>query len=128
MNSHLFVLVVDDDPSVCTAVGRLLRSAGMETRTHVSGEEFLLDTLPREPDCLVLDVRMPGLSGPGLRDRLRKMGRRIPVVFITGNAVGEETLGEGGEEILRKPFGDQALIDAIPVSYTHLTLPTNREV
>jgi FixJ family two-component response regulator len=113
MTHPLFAIVVDDDPSVCRALGRLLRSAGIDVETRPSGESFLGTALPREPDCLVLDVRMPGMTGPQLRQRLLAAGRRIPVVFITANAVDEDALTGGEEEILRKPFGGQALVDAI---------------
>ncbi len=85
----------------------------MDVDTYASGESFLMASLKREPDCLVLDIRMPGMSGPDLRDRLTAMGRHIPVVFITAHS--EEESGSAGvvTEILRKPFGDQALLEAI---------------
>jgi FixJ family two-component response regulator len=89
---QLFTVVIDDDPSVCTALRRLLRSAGMEA---------------------VLDIRMPGMSGPELRERLLRLGRRIPVVFITAHAEAENGLRDGKTEILRKPFDGQVLLDAI---------------
>jgi FixJ family two-component response regulator len=105
--------VIDDDPSVCRALRRLLLSGGMEVETHLSGQSFLDAVLRREPDCLVLDIRMPGMSGPALHDRLMAAGRRIPVVFITAHAKEENGLSGGETEILRKPFGEQTLLDAI---------------
>jgi FixJ family two-component response regulator len=113
MNENLFIVVVDDDPAVGKALKRLLRSLQMEVRTHASVEEFLLETDPQEPDCLILDIRMPGLTGFELHARLQSLGRRIPTVFITAHdeelreAVGEEP------QILHKPFGEKALLTAI---------------
>jgi FixJ family two-component response regulator len=116
MTDRLLIAVVDDDPSVCKALRRLLRSARMDVETFTSGEDFLHSLPGREPDCMVLDVRMPGMTGPDLRDRLAGTGRRIPIVFITAHA--EEMAPEwraagGGEDVLHKPFDDQALLDAI---------------
>lgn len=110
---RISVAVIDDDPSVCRALRRLLMSADMDVETHLSGKSFLEANSRREPDCLILDITMPGMSGPELRDRLRASGRRIPVVFITAHAQDENGLAGGTTEILRKPFGDQALLEAI---------------
>jgi len=116
MTVQPFVVVVDDDRSVRQALGRLLRTAQMEVETFASAEKFLLAVLPREPECLVLDVRMPGMSGPELRDRLHTNGRRIPIVFITAH---ESDVGASGAsdgivaQVLYKPFNDQALLAAI---------------
>jgi len=112
----LFIVVIDDDQSVCKALRRLLRSARMEVETYLSGKAFLDDVLERDPDCLILDIRMPGLTGPDLRDRLQEMGRRIPIVFITAHAedvASERSLTGDGADVLRKPFGDRELLDAI---------------
>jgi FixJ family two-component response regulator len=111
-----FVVVVDDDPSVRKALERLLRTAQMDVATYSSGDKFLLSLPHREPDCLVLDVRMPGMTGPDLRDRLVAMGRPIPIVFITAHA--EDAAAEAGATgeratTLHKPFDDEALIAAI---------------
>lgn len=109
----VFAIVVDDDPSVCKALARLLRIAGMEVETFESAERFLRAPLRREPDCLVLDIRMPAMSGPDLRDRLHAAGRRIPVVFITAHADDEDGAPGGTAKVLRKPFDGQVLLDAI---------------
>ena len=106
-------MVIDDDPSVRKAIRRLLRTAQMDARTCASGESFLASTLDREPDCLVLDIRMPGMTGPELRDRLLDARRLIPIVFITAHDVGEEGTAGCTGTILHKPFEDQALLDAI---------------
>jgi FixJ family two-component response regulator len=109
-----FIVVVDDDPSVCKALQRLLRSMHMDVQTHGSAEDLLRDLDRRDPDCLILDIRMPGLTGFELHDRLEAMGRRIPTVFITAH---EEELQDirsaKGPEILHKPFEDKALLTAI---------------
>jgi FixJ family two-component response regulator len=113
VTDRVFAIVVDDDPSVRRALRRLLLSAGMDVETYGSGAGFMEAALDREPDCVILDIRMPGMSGPELHDRILAMGRRIPVVFITAHAEDEDGLASRGTEVLRKPFGDLALLDAI---------------
>jgi len=85
----------------------------MDAQTWESGAKFLSSNLTREPDCLVLDIRMPEMSGPELRESLRSAGRAIPTVFITAHSEAEDALEGSGLEVLRKPFGDQALLGAI---------------
>lgn len=85
----------------------------MDVETCLSGEMFLASAPHREPDCLVLDIRMPGMSGPNLRDRLHAAGRPIPIVFITAHAGEDDGSAGPGATVLRKPFGDQTLLDAI---------------
>lgn len=106
-------MVIDDDASVCKALRRLLRTAQMDVATSSSGESLLAANLSREPDCLVLDIRMPGMTGPQLRDRLYAMGRRIPIVFITAHDEEEDSIAGSGTPVLHKPFGDSALLAAI---------------
>ena len=108
------MVVVDDDASVCKAVRRLLRAASMDVETYSAAEDFLV-ARPLEADCLVLDIRMPGMTGPDLRDQLLKEGRSIPIVFITAHAedVPRRSAVDSRAEVLQKPFGDQALLDAI---------------
>jgi FixJ family two-component response regulator len=116
MSDRPFIAVVDDDPSVCKALQRLLRTAQLEVETHASGKEFLVALERREPDCLVLDLRMPGMTGPELSDRLTSMGRRIPIVFITAHAEdmpSESAAAAAAPDVLHKPFDDTALLDAI---------------
>lgn len=110
------VLVVDDDPSVRRALGRLLRSAGFEVTTFASGAELLAHEPPSPPGCVVLDIRLPGMSGIELHRRLRAAGRAFPVVFITGHdkrEVAGETLPPGVVALLEKPFDEEALLRAI---------------
>ncbi len=85
----------------------------MEVEAYASGESFLAAVLPREPDCLILDIRMPGMTGPELRDRLQASGRQIPIVFITAHAEDEEIAAGKSAIVLHKPFDDQALLAAI---------------
>jgi FixJ family two-component response regulator len=110
------IIVVDDDASICKALQRLLRTAQMDVETFSSGEKFLLALDHNPPACLILDVRMPGMTGPQLRDRLHSMGYSFPIVFITAHAEDiEPERGLPGRvaEVLRKPFDDTALLDAI---------------
>ena len=111
-----FIAVIDDDSSVRKALERLLRTARMRVTSYSSGPKFLLSLEQGEPDCLVLDIRRPGMTGLELRDRLATLGRRIPIVFITAHA--EDLTAERGTsgekvDILHKPFGDAALLEAI---------------
>lgn len=116
VKTQLSIDVVDDDSSVCKALSRLLRTSQMQVRTHGSGDEFLRSLELHEPDCLILDIRMPAMTGPELRQRLLEDGHDIPIVFITAHAedeVTERNVRAAGIEILRKPFDNQVLLDAI---------------
>jgi FixJ family two-component response regulator len=110
------VLVVDDDPSVREALGSLIRSAGLRVETFASAQEFL--ARPREdmPSCLVLDVRLPGLSGLDLQKRMAELNTEIPIIFITGHGdvpTSVQAMKAGAVEFLTKPFVDRDLLDAI---------------
>jgi len=109
------VYIVDDEESVRRAVGRLLKAEGMRVRAYASAEEFL-DSGPEKAAILVLDIRMPGMSGLELRDRLTAQGAAIPTIFITAHD-DEETraaaLRTGAVAFLVKPFEDDALLAAI---------------
>ncbi|MCZ6690071.1 MAG: response regulator transcription factor [Planctomycetota bacterium] len=110
------VFVVDDDPSVCRALSRLIRSVGLNVKTFTSARKFL-DSCPLEvPGCLVLDVRMPGMSGLEIQDWLDEAGIRIPIIFITGHgniAMSVKAIKGGAIDFLEKPFDDQALVDGV---------------
>ena len=114
MRDRPLVVVVDDDPSVCKALRRLLRTTNMDVETYSAAKDFLA-ARPLEVDCMVLDIRMPGMTGPDLRDQLLKEGRSIPIVFITAHEedVPRRGAADSRAEVLQKPFGDQALLDAI---------------
>jgi FixJ family two-component response regulator len=116
VEAESIIYVVDDDPSVRRALGRLLRSAGMKVRPFESAEQFLDSEFTDENACLVADVRMPGLSGLDLQKRIVERGAVLPVIFITGFDT-EETRAlakqSGAAGYFRKPVDDQALLDAI---------------
>ena len=110
------VFVVDDDASVCRALDRLMRSAGLRAETFPSARDFLRRGAHDGPSCLVLDVRMPGLSGLDLQKELAAMGRPVPIVFITGHGdvpMSAQAMKAGAVAFLSKPFNDQELLDAI---------------
>jgi FixJ family two-component response regulator len=110
------VFVVDDDASMRNALGRLIRSAGLQVVTFSSAEEFIRRNLPDMPACLVLDVRMPGMSGLELQRELAAANNHIPVIFITGHGdipMSVRAMKAGAAEFLSKPFHDQDLLDAI---------------
>jgi RNA polymerase sigma factor (sigma-70 family) len=110
------VFVVDDDPSVAAALKRLIRSVGLDVQTFRTAEEFLRVTRPEGPACLVLDVRLPGVSGLDLQQKLGEAGLLLPVVFITGHGdipMTVRAMKAGAVEFLPKPFREQDLLDAI---------------
>ncbi len=110
------VFVVDDDASIRKSLERLIRSVGLTTQTFISAQEFLESDLPDGPSCLVLDVRMPGLSGFDLLDELQRRDYFQPVIFITGHGdvpMSVRAMKRGAVDFLTKPFNDQELLDAI---------------
>jgi two-component system, LuxR family, response regulator FixJ len=110
------VFVVDDDEGVRNSLRFLLKSVGLATRTLGSASEFLDNYKPSQPGCLVLDVRMPGMSGLELQQQLNLRGAVIPVIFITGHGdipMAVEAMQQGAFDFLQKPFRDQDLIDRI---------------
>jgi FixJ family two-component response regulator len=114
--SRQTVVLIDDDESVRRALGRLLRSAGLALEAFATAEEFLQAAGRREPDCLILDVHLPGLSGLELQARLAAEGRCVPVVFITAFAeeqVRGPALRAGAIAFLAKPFEERSLLDAV---------------
>jgi FixJ family two-component response regulator len=114
--SKAIVFVVDDDASVREALESLVRSAGFEVESFSSAQDFLDHRKPDRPSCLVLDVRLPGLSGLDLQKRMVEANREIPIVFITGHGdvpTSVRAMKAGAVEFLIKPFSDQDLLDAI---------------
>ena len=110
------VRVVDDDTSVREALGGLLRSAGFAVETFASAQEFLARPPSDLPGCLVLDVRLPGLSGLDLQQRMAELNIEMPIVFITGHGdvpTSVRAMKAGAVEFLTKPFGERDLLDAI---------------
>ncbi len=110
------VFVVDDDASVRVALGRLMRSAGLEVETFASAED-LLEAWPSGPSgCLILDVQLPGLSGLELQSKLAALGSTVPIIFITAHDDPDgrtQALNDGAAGFLEKPFDDEALLAAI---------------
>ena len=110
------VFVVDDDAPVREALGSLIRAAGLKVETFASAQEFLARPPADVPSCLVLDVRLPGLSGLDLQSRMAEFKLEIPIVFITGHGdvpTSVRAMKAGAVEFLTKPFLDQDLLDAI---------------
>src|SRR5436190_18396942 len=117
------VHVVDDDVSFRTAVERRLKKAGYEVVTYPSAQH-LLDCLPSESalGCILLDVRIPGLSGPELQGRLSELGSTLPIVFLTGYAdvpTTVQTIKAGAEDFLTKPVSSDDLLHAIERALAH---------
>lgn len=111
-----FVAVVDDEEPVRRALERLLRSSGIETRAFASGGAMLEDLASREPDCVILDLHMPDMSGFEVQDRLGERETRIPVIVMTGHDTPESferaTAG-GAAAYLRKPIDGEELLAAV---------------
>jgi FixJ family two-component response regulator len=116
LESKAIVFVVDDDASVREALESLVRSAGFGVESFSSAQDFLDHRKPDRPSCLVLDVRLPGLSGLDLQKRMGEANREIPIVFITGHGdvpTSVRAMKAGAVEFLIKPFSDQDLLEAI---------------
>ena len=111
------VSVVDDDVSVRTGLDRLLRSVRMDVNIFASAEEFLNSAQPRKPDCLILDVRLPGMSGIELHRRLLAEKFEVPVIFITAHGSDEAAKSEAASDwtvaYFTKPFSGDELLDAV---------------
>ena len=110
------VFVIDDDPSMRGALEDLVGSVGLQVRPFASPQDFLQSQRPDAPGCLVLDVRLPGMSGLTFQKELAKLGVALPVIFITGHGdipMSVRAMKAGAVEFLTKPFHDQELLDAI---------------
>ena len=114
--SDATVFVVDDDRSVREGLVDMIESLGMQAKAFTSAQQFLQHKRPDTPACLVLDVRLPGLSGLDLQRQLGQSGQPVPIIFITGHGdipMTVRAMKEGAVEFLTKPFRDQELLDAI---------------
>jgi FixJ family two-component response regulator len=114
--ANAIVFVVDDDLSVREALGSLIRSAGLKVETFASAQEFLARPRADMPSCLVLDIRLPGLSGLELQKRMAEVNIEIPIIFITGHGdvpTTVQAMKAGAVEFLTKPFRDEDLLEAI---------------
>ena len=110
------VIIIDDDDDMREAVSSLLRSIGLQTKLFASVPDFLRWNAPDVPSCLVLDVRLPGLSGLDFQSEMSKSNIRIPVVFMTGHGdipMTVRAMKGGAVDFLAKPFRDQDMIDAV---------------
>jgi FixJ family two-component response regulator len=110
------VFIVDDDEAVRDSLKMLMNSVGLESECYASAQEFLEDYDPDRPGCLVLDVRMPGMSGIDLQERLVAMHSVHPVIFITGHGdvpMAVHAMRAGAVDFVQKPFSEQALLDRI---------------
>ena len=117
------VHIVDDDASFRTALERRMRKAGYEVATYASAQQ-LLDRLPADsgPACILLDVKIPGLSGPDLQERLAELGSTLPIIFVTGYADVRATvkaIKAGAEDVLTKPITSDQLLPAIERALAH---------
>jgi RNA polymerase sigma factor (sigma-70 family) len=124
------VHIVDDDASFRTAIERRLKQAGYEVATYASAQH-LLDRLPSESElsCILLDMRIPGLSGPELQARLSELGSTLPIVFLTGYAEVPTTvraIKAGAEDVLTKPVSSEELLGAIERALAHHQVTRNQ--
>jgi FixJ family two-component response regulator len=113
------VYVVDDDASMRQSLDSLFRSVGLHVSAFASGPEFLKAVLPETPSCLVLDVRLPGLSGLDFQTDLARSNVNIPIVFMTGHGdipMTVQAMKAGAVEFLTKPFRDQDMLDAVQLA------------
>jgi FixJ family two-component response regulator len=120
--NEALVFVVDDDASMREALSSLIRSAGLRVSTFSSAKEYLLQEPPKVPACLVLDVRLPGMSGLELQRELTAASKVIPIIFITGHGdipMSVRAMKAGAVEFLAKPFRDKDLLDAIRQAIKH---------
>ena len=116
IRTHLLVSVVDDDESVRESLPGLLKEFGFPAQTFSSAEEFLASDRVPETKCLILDIAMPGMSGPELQRELKRRGIQTPIIFITAHgdeAVRRHLIEQGAVECLQKPFNDVSLLDAL---------------
>jgi FixJ family two-component response regulator len=110
------VLVIDDDPNTRGSLSSLFRSVGLDVKTFASAMELLQHPLPTVPSCLVIDVRLPRLSGFDLQTELNRLEVKLPIIFITGHGdipMSVQAMKAGAVDFLTKPFRDQEMFDAV---------------
>lgn len=115
-NERPLVAVIDDDDSVRESLPDLVREFGYEVRAFASAEEFLAANHDDPTQCLILDVALPGMSGPDLQEELRRRGRDIPIIFITARSdatIRPRLLDNGATDVLFKPFSERAIEAAL---------------
>jgi FixJ family two-component response regulator len=114
--AHRTVFVIDDDPDIRAAMQRLLETVGLHAELFAAAQDFLQRKMPEVPSCLVLDLRLPGMSGLEVQRRLIEAGVKIPIIFITAHGdipTSVRAMKSGAVEFLTKPFRDKDLLDAI---------------
>ena|ERR1700722_7503575 len=124
------VFVIDNDPSVRRAIKSLVESVGLQVELFRSAHEFSLSRRPDAPSCLVLDIRLPGISGLAFQQDLAKANINIPIIFITAHAdipMTVQAMKAGAVEFLTKPFRDQDLLDAIQIALDRDRTRRNQE-
>jgi FixJ family two-component response regulator len=122
MTAKPIVYVLDDDPSVRQALGRLSSSVGLSTKLFASASELLQSKLPQVPSCLVLDVRLPGLSGFQIHAELSRVSIHMPIIFMTAHGdipMSVQAMKAGAADFLAKPFRDQDMLDAVTGAINH---------
>jgi len=115
------VFIVDDDAAVRETLASLFESVGLQVKVFASAQEFLQTKLPDCPSCLVLDVRLPGMSGLDFQSELRKANVQAPVIFMTGHGdipMSVRAMKAGAVEFLTKPFRDQDMLDAVQLAHS----------
>lgn len=115
-NSPQKIYIVDDDEGVRDSLTELLGSVGLKAQTHSTANEFLENFEPSQSGCVLVDVRMPGMSGIELQHKLNELGSILPVIIMTGHGditMAVQAMKDGAFEFLQKPFRDQELLDAI---------------
>jgi FixJ family two-component response regulator len=118
-DSAPIVFVIDDDASMRASVSSLIRSVGLQAQVFASTSEFLAEKRFQGPSCLILDVRLPGVSGLDFQTELAKANSSIPIIFVTGHGdipMSVKAMKQGAVEFLTKPFRDQDLLDAVQVA------------
>ena len=126
-NAGPYVAVVDDEASVRTALGRLLRLADYQVGAFACGEAFLVSAATRRPDCAIVDVHLDGLSGFDVKAQLTALHGEVPVVFVTASddaALDRSVAEAGGVTLLRKPFSNDALVEAVTAALQRKRLDT----
>ncbi len=114
--------IVDDEPDVRDALGMLMRSVGYQAQGYASGDDFLQRYRPGAPGCLLLDVRMPGISGLELQERLARDGVALPAIVMTGHGdvpMAVRAMKAGAFDFIEKPFNDQLLLDRVAEAIAH---------
>ncbi|MFQ5982412.1 MAG: response regulator transcription factor, partial [Woeseiaceae bacterium] len=110
------VFIVDDDQAIRHAMELLMRSVGMDYEIYHSADDFLAAFSDDKPGCLVLDIRMPGMGGLELQEKLIEIGSSLPIIFITGHGdvpMAVEAMQKGAVDFIQKPFRDQDLLDRV---------------